>query len=110
MSITFQNKDKLDIKVTPKQKIILRVPTGKTLDEIKSKVESKRSWILRQLDFFDNHPIPLDTDELKSGSSFRLLGQDHLVIVDQGHHGKIEIKGKFINVWVDDPAKTKVAR
>lgn len=107
VTISFQHKDKLDIKVTPEQKILIKVPTGKQVSEIKAKIQSKTSWILRQLDFFDNNPQPNTVDDLKSGSSFRLLGYDYLVIIDKGLHGKIEITGKFVNIFVQDPSDFK---
>ncbi len=110
VAVTYQDRDRLDIKVSPEQKIFVKVPSGKSLSEIKEKISSKSKWILRQLDFFESNPLPQDSDSLKSGSSFRFLGRDYLVIVEQGVLSSVSVRGKFINVTADILSNETTAR
>ncbi|MEK6554319.1 MAG: SprT family zinc-dependent metalloprotease [Bdellovibrionota bacterium] len=110
VTVSYHGKEKLDIRVTPEQKIFVKVPSSKKLMEIKTKLDLKINWIFRQLDFFESHATAVHSTSFASGCSFRLLGYDHLVMLEFGQHGKVEMAGKFINLFLEDPNDSKTAQ
>ena len=75
VEITFKEIKALRLKVFPNTEIKLSVPSGTPENFIADFLESKRSWIEKQLDLFKQTAGVEREQSIKTGTSTRILGR-----------------------------------
>ena len=93
-------RKRLRIVVTPNMVVRVNAPEGFTEEEILKAIQSKASWIARQLDEIEDfHPLPSPHQYL-SGETFMFLGRQYRLRVEEGESIPAKLRGRFLHVVV----------
>jgi predicted metal-dependent hydrolase len=76
-SLEYSPRKTLAIEVHPDSSIIVKAPTGATVESIKSKVIRRAAWIARQQRQFAKYAPHLSAPECGSGEGYRYLGRQY---------------------------------
>jgi len=95
-SLSFARRRTLKITVHPDQSVAVEAPAGRSVDEVRDKVERRAKWILRQMEHFRQfHPLPTPRRYV-SGETHLYLGRQYRLklIRDDAEQVKL-IRGYF---------------
>ena len=110
-SITFElryrARQTLGITVTPSLDIIVSAPHDTPLDKIKEKVHKRASWILKQMEFFQNFLPLMPAKRYVGGETHLYLGRQYRLRIIPSTTGSVKLKGAFIEVHTPTPEQTK---
>lgn len=94
-----EERKSLSVRVFPDLRVVVKVPTQATEEEVARFVTKKRSWIKKQLDYFQQFCNCMHLTKL-SGSSILYLGRQYQVIVQKDLQKYIKIEKNKIVVHV----------
>ena len=97
----------LGITVNPTGEILISVSHDVSEDEVKDMVIKKGSWIIDQLKFFSNRPIPEKKRQALSGESFYYLGKQYRLKVLKSDYENIKINNDRILLETPFPEDKK---
>jgi predicted metal-dependent hydrolase len=104
-SITYRNRRTLSVEVHPDTSVHIVAPLEASVLNIKKKVVSKASWIVKQQHYFKPY-LPLASEkEYVSGESYYYLGRQYRLKVIQAVSDTAKLKGKYLWVYVSDRTK-----
>lgn len=103
-SLEFSDRKTLGIKVHPDKSVQVIAPVESTVDEVKEKVRTKASWILKQQDFFLSfHPLT-PPRKYVSGETHLYLGKQHKLKVKESQTEGVKLSGGVLYVLTKDKA------
>ena len=100
----------LGIKVTPQQAVHVTAPEQATQEKIEQKLRKRASWILRQIDYFQQFPEQQVARQYISGETHRYLGRQYRLKVSDAETTKVLLKGGYIYLSVTDTSDTEAKR
>ncbi len=102
VQVLFSEKRHLSLRVYPDCSIVARVPKGNDVEKVSKIISRKASWIVKQLDFFSNFPLPQPERRYVSGETHRYLGRQYRLKIRQGEKG-VRLIGHHFEITVPDP-------
>lgn len=94
-----EDRKSLSVRVFPDLRVVVKVPIQASEEEVARFVTKKRSWIKKQLDYFQQFCNCMHLTKL-SGSSMLYLGRQYQVIVQKDLQKYIKIEKNKIVVHV----------
>ena len=86
------------LKVYPSQEVVLSIPKTVPVDWAKEFLVDKCTWIESKLDSFQKTVGYAATDEIKTGFSIKLLGEDMIFVVTECKRESVYSEGKIIHI------------
>ncbi|MHC1708573.1 MAG: M48 family metallopeptidase [Bacteroidales bacterium] len=105
--LEFSIRKSLGITVTPEMEVIVKAPIDASLEKIEEKLRKKAPWIIRQQSFFLSFYPKNTVREYVAGETHLYLGRQYRLKVVLGKDESIKLKGKFIEVIVNDKTRVK---
>ena len=99
--ILFRNRKTLEIAVHPNQEIIVSAPIGSDISEIHKKVDSKKSWIRMQLNFFEKFEPRAKPRIYVGGESHLYLGNSYRLKIVYSMNDIIKVTGKYLVIYTN---------
>ena len=90
------------LKVFPDSSVILSLPEAASDEWAASFLQDKSTWLEKKLDGFKKTVGYAATNEIRTGYSITLLGQDFVFSVVQAENSKVLLDGKIIYVYSTD--------
>jgi predicted metal-dependent hydrolase len=101
-SLEYDDRKTLGIKVRPDKSVRVIAPVETTIDEVRKKVKSKASWILKQQEFFLSfHPIT-PPRKFISGETHLYLGKQYKLKLRESNSQTVKLHGGQLEVYVKD--------
>lgn len=106
-SLEYADRKTLGIKVHPDKSVQVIAPMDSTVEDVKKKVKSKASWILKQQDFFLSfHPLT-PPREFVGGETHLYLGKQYKLKLRQSDKDEVKLHGGSLEVFVKDKTDKK---
>lgn len=90
------------LKVFPDSSVILSLPEAASDEWAASFLQDKSTWLEKKIDGFKKTVGYAATNEIRTGYSITLLGQDLVFSVVQAENSKVLLDGKIIYVYSTD--------
>lgn len=103
--LSFSPRKTLGITITPDMNVVVRAPTGTSLEKVKEKVKSKAAWILKQQCYFLNYHPKTPRRKYVSGETHLFLGRQYLLQVKVGQPDQVKKIGRILQVMTRDKSK-----
>lgn len=104
------SRKRLRIVVAPTLEVRVHAPSKYSEAEINGAIRSKARWIARQLDAMQQfQPLPLPHKYL-SGETFRYLGRQYRLRVENGGNTPAKLYGRFLHVRLPNKEDTATIR
>jgi len=112
MEITIIRKKvkNLNLTVKPNLEVVLSAPIGLESKYINDFLESKQSWIDKQLNFFREYSPQSIEKEFVSGENFRYLGKNYRLKVIEDIKDEVELKNDFLVLYIRDKNDIELKR
>ena len=108
INILFEKRKTLSISVYPDKREDSKLPFNKSQEELEKVLQKRKTWIFRQVDYFDQiHPI-IPERTYTSGETHYYLGRPYRLKVQEGEPEQVKLIGKFFRVMVPIPTSEKV--
>ncbi len=110
VGIDRKNMKTCRLKVYPDQKVILSIPQTVSKEWAESFLKEKSAWIEGKLQSFRKTSGYAATEEIKSGYSIKMLGEDMIFVVTSCEKESVYSEGKIIHICcrtVEDQARVK---
>ena len=104
--LSFSPRRRLTITVEPNGSVIVKAPTGATLDTVLEQVRRKAGWIIRQRDAFAAFGPSMPPKKYVSGETHRYLGRQYRLRVKQGATRSVKLIGRYFEVVTPDKSDT----
>ncbi len=102
--LTREKRKRVRILVTPDLMVSVSAPTRARDSQIAGILQKKARWIAKKIDEMKAfHPMPGPKQYL-SGETFRYLGRQYRLKVEQGPKAPAKLKGKFLHITVPEKA------
>lgn len=96
--LAYCNRKRLTISVHPDQKVTVKVPLGKSFDEVLKRIEKHAAWILKQRHYFEQfRPLP-QPRQYVSGETYLYLGRQYRLKVLKEQEESVKLIGRYL--WV----------
>lgn len=96
--LTYGNRKRLTISVHPDQRVTVKVPLGRTLDEVLQRLEKHAAWILKQRHHFEQfRPLP-QPRQYVAGETHLYLGRQYRLKVLKDQEDSVKLIGRYL--WV----------
>lgn len=109
--LEYSDRKSLGITVTPDLEVLVKAPSGTSLEKIKEKLTKKAPWIIRQQSFFLYFHPKTPERKFVGGESHLYLGRQYRlkVISDELNvkSEEVKLKGQFIEVCTLNKIKVK---
>jgi predicted metal-dependent hydrolase len=105
-SLEYADRKSLGITVKPDSKVIIKAPTGTSIDSIKEKLHKKAPWIIKQQSFFLSFDPRTPVRKYISGETHLYMGRQYRLKIVLAKVESVKLKGKFITV--NTKAKSRV--
>ncbi len=86
-----KNIKNLRLKVAPNCEVRISVPNGVKKEEVERFISSKKHWLEKNINIFENLKPYDNKASITNGSSVRILGREHSIWVKPSTEEKIEI-------------------
>jgi len=104
-TLRFAERKTLGISVYPDRSVQVTAPYHTPLDKIKVAVRKRGSWIMKQQRQLASLPPPLPPRQYQSGESFRYLGRQHRLKVEQAETANVKLLQGRLWVFTPEPDK-----
>jgi predicted metal-dependent hydrolase len=95
VTVWFEERNRLRITVQPDKTIIAKAPLDHSIEEVQAKLKKRASWMIQQLEYFDQyHPILPDRQYI-SGETYYYLGRQYRLKVTPGSGNNVKLIGKY---------------
>ena len=105
--LEYSNRKSLGITVKPDLSILVKAPVDTSLDKVKEKLRKKAPWIIRQQSFFLYFHPKSPGRKFIAGETHLYLGRQYRLKIIQTRIESVKLKGKFIEVSINDKLKVK---
>jgi len=100
----------LAIEVFPDSSVVVKAPPGTTVEEIRTRVAKRASWIMRQQQYFQQFDPRTPPRQFVGGETHLYLGRQFRLKVIEGSQNAVRLSKGFF--WVEekggaDPVKTR---
>lgn len=106
----FTHSKRLTIDVYPDQRVSIKAPKGKQLDEIKKRVENRAKWIQSQIRYFERFQPLQPPRSFVPGETHYYLGRQYRLKVINHSKKDVKLLGKFLTVYTPDRENQKVIK
>ncbi|MCK4665795.1 M48 family metallopeptidase [Candidatus Dependentiae bacterium] len=89
----------LKINVYPSLKVEVLVPLNANLDFVHEKVNRKRAWIYKQIEYFKSLPPEIQPRKYISGETHRYLGKQYRLKVIPSNFDDVKLSGGYFNLY-----------
>ena len=98
VTVIYKDIKYANIKVRPSLEVVITVPFGTESGKIDSILDKRRSWIKKQLTYFNDRQHHIK--EYVSGESTQFLGKNYRLKIMHSNEEKVKLSGGYLNVWV----------
>lgn len=103
VSVEFRSRERLSISVHPDGSVTALAPAGRSLGDVLTYLNRRRSWIVRQRRYFERYqPLPAEKRYV-SGETHLYLGRQYRLRVHQSVDTSVRLVGRFFEVHVPTP-------
>lgn len=96
--LEFRDRERLAISVHPDRTVSVVAPTGRSVEEVLSKVQRRAGWIVKQRMHFDQfHPLT-PPRRFVSGETHLYLGRQYRLKVIESEESVVKLVGRFLLV------------
>lgn len=106
-SLKRSQRKTLSITVQPDVRVVITAPELASVENIKSRVKGRATWILKQQAFFETFLPKIPARRFISGETHRYLGRQYRLKVMADEETSVKLQGKFL--WVRTPEKSNPA-
>jgi predicted metal-dependent hydrolase len=99
--LTYSERRRLAISVHPDLRVTVVAPLGRPEAQVLAHVRKRAGWIARNLDGFARNQKSAVSRRYVSGESFRYLGRQYRLKVQEGQPPSVKLSGPFL--WVTTP-------
>ena len=100
----------LNLRVKPNLEVILSAPINLERKYIDNFLDSKQSWIDRQLNFFRECSTQNIEKEFVSGENFRYLGKNYRLKVIEDIKDEVELQNDFLMLYISNKSDIELKR
>ncbi|PWJ54753.1 hypothetical protein CLV98_11640 [Dyadobacter jejuensis] len=104
-SLEFSDRKSLGITVTPEMDVLVKAPTGTSIEKVKEDIRKKAPWIIKQQSYFLSFHPKTTQRKYVSGETHLYLGRQYRLLVHDGNDEGVKLKGKFIEVTVKEKSR-----
>jgi len=101
---------RLTISVFPDLAVRVKVPNGKSLVQIKARVERRAAWIARQLQHFRRCPPVPPRRRYVSGETHVFLGRQYRLKIHAAENNAVKLVGRYLQVCTPAPRSAHLVR
>lgn len=94
---------RLTISVCPDLAVNVKAPKGKSLTQIRERVERRAAWIARQLQHFRQAPPAAPKRRYVSGETHVFLGRQYRLKVHPADRNSVKLIGRYLHVLTPTP-------
>jgi predicted metal-dependent hydrolase len=105
--LEYANRKSLGITVIPDSNVIVKAPTGTSLESIKEKLRKKAPWIIKQQSFFLSFDPRTTPRKYISGETHLYLGRQYRLKILPAKVESVKLKGKLIIVNIKAKSRAK---
>ncbi len=105
--LEFSERKSLGITVTPEMEVLVKAPTGTTIEKVKESIRKKAPWIIKQQSFFLSFHPKTTQRKYVSGETHLYLGRQYRLLIHIGNNESVKLKGKFIEVTAKVKSRAK---
>ncbi len=110
VNVVMERRKHLSITVYPDLSITAKAPIGCQLEDIHKHLKRRASWIVRQLDFFEQfQPLPTER-QFVSGETHHYLGRQYRLRIRHGEKARVRLIGRFFEMELPDTDNRKKAK
>jgi len=103
VSVAFMDRERLSISVHPDGTVTALAPQGRSLEDVQTYLNRRRSWIAKQRRYFEKYqPLPVERRYV-SGETHLYLGRQYRLRVHQADNVSVRLVGRFFEVEVPAP-------
>jgi predicted metal-dependent hydrolase len=105
--LEYSNRKSLGITVTSEMEVVVKAPTGTTMEKVVEKVRKKAPWIIKQQSFFLSFQPKIPQRKYISGETHLYQGRQYRLKIQIGQEESVKLKGKFIELTAKDKSRAK---
>lgn len=105
--LVYSDRKSLGITVRPDMEVLVKAPTGTTIEIIKEKIGKKVPWIIKQQSFFLSFQPKTTERKYITGETHLYLGRQYRLQVKIGKEESVKLKGKFIEVTATSKSRVQ---
>ncbi len=105
--LEYSDRKSLGITVTPEMEVLVKAPTGTSIEKEKEKIRKKAPWIIKQQSFFLSFQPKTPARRFVGGETHLYLGRQYRLKIIQSKIESVKLKGQFIEVETTDKVKVK---
>jgi predicted metal-dependent hydrolase len=110
VQILLEERPHLSITVHPDLQVIAKAPLSKSHEVIERRIKRKASWIIKQLNYFEQfHPIAPERRYV-SGETHYYLGRQYRLRIRKDENQGVKLIGKFFEMRLHDPKNVDKAK
>jgi len=94
---------RLTISVCPNLAVEVKAPKGKSLTQIRARVERRAAWIARQLQHFRQAPPAAPKRRYVSGETHVFLGRQYRLKLHPADRNSVKLIGRYLHVCTPAP-------
>ena len=107
VTVWFEERNRLRITVQPDKNIVAKAPLDHSIEEVQAKLKKRASWMIQQLEYFDQyHPIMPDRQYI-SGETYYYLGRQYRLKLISGSENDVKLIGKYFILTTNQPTNLK---
>lgn len=94
--LSYSTRKTLAINVHPDLPVAVTAPSGTTIDQVKTRVQKRAGWILKQQDYFTQFLPPPSASQYRSGETHYYLGRQYRLKIEESAEEAVQLKqGRF---------------
>jgi len=101
---------RLTISVCPNLAVEVKAPKGKSLSQIRARVQRRAAWIARQLQHFRHAPPTAPKRRYVSGETYIFLGRQYRLKLHPADCNSVKLIGRYLHVCTPTPRHTRRVR
>lgn len=106
VSVAFQPRERLSVSVHPDGSVTALAPASRSLEDVLTHLNRRRSWIARQRRHFEKYqPLPIEKRYVP-GETHLYLGRQYRLRVHGSEHTSVRLVGRYFEVFVRDPKQS----
>lgn len=92
----------INLRVDINKKVYVSAPIDMANDNIKEFIKKKYKWINKQIEYYQTFSEIKENLNFENGETVFILGKQYLMNIIASENNKIELKGKYIKIYVKD--------
>ncbi len=108
--VSFSERKRLSITVNPDLTITAKSPDVYTIEDVQKRITKRASWIVRQLDYFEQFHPQAPEPLYVSGETHYYLGRQYRLRIRKGETAQVRLKGRFFEMELPDHPDNEKAK